>query len=65
MPFLIRKKRGRKCFEVVNANDPARKRAKCTTRKKAKAQLRILNQWMMSSRKEKKKKKISKKNDAT
>lgn len=57
MPFLIRKKRGRKCFEVVNANDPARKRAKCTSRKKAKAQLRILNQWMMSSRKEKKKKK--------
>lgn len=45
MPFAFRKKRNRKCYEVYNRDEPSKKKAKCTTKNKAKAQLRILNQW--------------------
>lgn len=41
MPFKIRKVRGKKCYTVYKAKDK-KVYAKCTTRKKAEKQLRLL-----------------------
>ena len=41
MPYLIRKVRNKECYEVINANT-RHIHSKCTTREKAKFQLRLL-----------------------
>ena len=41
MPYLIRKVRDKECYKVINANT-GQIHAKCTTRKKAESQVRLL-----------------------
>jgi hypothetical protein len=45
MPWEIRKVYGKECYEVRN-KITKKVKAKCTTREKAEAQLRILEQWV-------------------
>jgi hypothetical protein len=45
MPFIIRKVRNKDCWQVKN-KDTGKIHAKCTTKKKAEAQLRLLNSWL-------------------
>lgn len=44
MPYTIRKVRGKNCYSVKKAKGrPRRVKARCTTLKKAKAQVRLMN----------------------
>lgn len=44
MPYTIRKVRGKKCYSVKKTKGKNRRTlSKCTTMKKAKAQIRLLN----------------------
>ena len=42
MPYTIRKVRGKRCYSVKNKKSK-KIRAKCTSKKNAKAQIRLLN----------------------
>jgi hypothetical protein len=53
MPFIIRKVRNKNCWQVKN-KDTGFVHAKCTTKEKAEAQIRLLN--MVTYGKNKKKK---------
>ena len=43
MPYVIRKVSRKNCYSVKKANGKRRTLSKCTTMKKAKAQIRLLN----------------------
>lgn len=45
MPYTIRKLRGKNCYSVKKRQNKGKRRtmSKCTTLKKAKAQIRLLN----------------------
>lgn len=45
MPFVVRKVRNQQCWRVKNTNT-GKIHAKCTSKAKAEAQLRILQLWM-------------------
>ena len=42
MPYIIRKVRGYECYMVINEEN-GKIHSKCTTREKAKSQIRLLN----------------------
>ena len=42
MPYSIRKVRGKSCYRVINRNTK-KKFSKCTTKSRAKSQVRLLN----------------------
>jgi len=44
MPFKIQKVRGKDCFKVVN-KQTKKVKAKCTTKQKAQAQMRLLKKY--------------------
>lgn len=48
MPYAIEKVEGKRCYRVVNT-ETGQEHAKCTTKKKAEAQVRVLEDAAMSA----------------